>query len=215
MADNTELQEPEKVENSKKKKATGDKQGMSLTTVIILLLSVVVVQAVLFILIYKFVLKTPEGDEHSNGKSKTEKKGEANPMPNKISNIDLQEQEFIAGEENRDFIETDRITTNPLNSAKYVAIKVYLEYRVHPSLMEVLPESDKAEEKLKKEGPYMQKIMANVKAIVIEQVGKMTEPEILGNKEKLRKNIEKSLKELFASKKIFLRDAKFTEFIIT
>jgi flagellar basal body-associated protein FliL len=213
MAELTENQEPEKVESKKKK--SGEKQGMSLTTVIILVLSVVVVQAVLFILIYKFVLKTPENAEDPKNKSKTEKHAKDDPMASgKMSEIDEQEQEFIAGDEHRDYVETDRITTNPLNSSKFVAIRVYLEFRVHPSLFEILTPEDQAEEKLKKDGPYMAKILANTRAIVIEQVGKMTEPEILGNKETLRVNIEKALKELFQKKKIFLREVKFTEFIM-
>lgn len=211
MADNTEVQQPEKSENKKKK--TGEKQGMSLPVVIMIILAVVIVQAVLFILIYKFVLQTPEnsGEEGET----TEQVEEVDPMAMpEMSELDAQEQEFIAGEEDRDFYETERITTNPLNSTKYVVIKLYLEYRAHPTLIENLPDGDKKDDKLNKEGPYMTKIVANTKAIVIEEIGKMSETEILSNKEALKDNISKALKDLFYKKKIFLREVNITEFIV-
>lgn len=211
MADNTELQEPEKSESKKKKPS--EKQGMSLPVVIMIILAVVIVQAVLFILIYKFVLETPDGSTEEG--DKTEKVEEVDPMAMpEMSELDAQEQEFIAGEEDRDYFETERITTNPLNSTKYVVIKLYLEYRAHPSLIENLPDADKADDKVKKDGPYMTKIVANTKAIVIDEIGKMTESDILSNKDQLKENISKALKELFYKKKIFLREVNITEFIV-
>jgi len=186
---------------------------MSLPVVIMIILAVVIVQAVLFVLIYKFVLETPDGSTDEG--EKTEKVEEVDPMAMpEMSELDAQEQQFIAGEEDRDYFETERITTNPLNSTKYVVIKLYLEYRAHPSLIENLPDADIAEEKVKKDGPYMTKIIANTKAIVIDEIGKMTESDILSNKDQLKENISKALKELFYKKKIFLREVNITEFIV-
>jgi hypothetical protein len=42
----------------------------------------------------------------------------------------------------------------------------------------------------------------------------MTESDILSNKDQLKENISKALKELFYKKKIFLREVNITEFIV-
>ena len=213
MAENIESQEPEKVDGKKKK--TGEKQGMSLPVVITLILGVVVAQSIIFILIWKFVLTEPSNSDESDSTS-TEQTDELDPMGSMpdMNNIDAQEQEFLAGEEDRDFYETERITTNPLNSTKYVVMKLSFEYRAHPSLIENLPDSDKANDKLKKDGPYMTKIIAKTKSIVIEEIGKMTETDIQSGRDKLLENIETRLKELYWKKKIFLREVNVTEFIV-
>lgn len=216
MAENQDLQEPEKVD-AKKKKA-GEKTGFSLPVVIFIILGVVVVQAVIFILIYKFVLTEPstEGADTATTEQTSETgdiMGEMGEMPD-MSDINVQEQEFLVGEEDRDFYETERITTNPLNSTKYVVMKLSLEYRVHPSLIEALPASDVSNEKIKTDGAYMTKIIAKTKSIVIQEVGSMSESEIQGNREKLVDNITTKLKELYWKKKIFLREVNITEFIM-
>ncbi len=212
MAENTDLQEPEKGEQKKKK--AGDKQGMSLPVVIVLILAVVVVQAILFILIYKFILVPNAAEE--NGEVKTEQVSEDDPMGEMtdMNDVDSQEQEFLAGEEDRDFYETERITTNPMNSTKYVVMKLSFEYRAHPSLIENLPKDDKADDKVKKDGPYMTKIIAKTKSIVINEIGSMTETEIQSDRDRLIDNIQTKLKELFWKKKIFLREVNITEFIV-
>lgn len=214
MAENTDLQEPEKSEQKKKK--PGEKQGMSLPVVIMLILAVVIVQAVLFILIYKFVLVPNAEEEGVDPKSKTEEVDPNDPMGEMkdMTDIDSQEQEFLAGEEDRDFFETERITTNPKNSTKYVVLKLSFEYRAHPTLIENLPDEDKANDKLKKDGPYMTKIIAKTKSIVIDEIGNLTETEIQSDRPKLMENIESKLKELFWKKKIFLREVNTTEFIV-
>jgi len=190
MAENTDLQEPEKGELKKKK--AGEKQGMSLPVVIMLILAVVIVQAVLFILIYKFILVPNAAEENGDSKAKTEEVDPNDPMGEMkdMTDIDSQEQEFLAGEEDRDFYETERITTNPKNSTKYVVIKLSFEYRAHPTLIENLPDADKANDKLKQDGPYMTKIIAKTKSIVIDEIGKLTETEIQSDVPKLMENIE-------------------------
>lgn len=212
MADNKDLQEPE-ITDAKKKKA-GDKQGFSLPVVIFIILGVVVVQAVIFILIYKFVLVEPTID--GKDEAKTEQTDPDDPMGEMpdMKDINVQEQEFLAADDERDFYETERITTNPLNSTKYIVMKLSLEYRVHPKLLETLPSSDVNNKKLKTDGSYMTKVIAKTKSIVIEEVGSMSESEIQGNRAKLIENITTKLKELYWKKKIFLREVNITEFIM-
>ena len=157
---------------------------------------------------------SPSSDETDS--TNTEQAGELDPMGEMpdMTDVDAQEQEFLAGEEDRDFYETERITTNPLNSTKYVVIKLSFEYRAHPTLIENLPDADKANDKLKKDGPYMTKIIAKTKSIVIEEIGKMTETDIQSSRQKLLENIETRMKELYWKKKIFLRELNVTEFIV-
>lgn len=122
----------------------------------------------------------------------------------------LEEEEYFESEEGVGYTETDRIVTNPKFSTRFAVLKLGLSFR------EKVSEEEKEEEK-PKEGeidPKTQKMQAQIKSIINNMIGSMTEEELQQQRSNLSIIVKEKLTPVFKKNKMFLKDVLIVEFII-
>ncbi|MDC1067866.1 hypothetical protein OAQ99_01765 [Candidatus Kapabacteria bacterium] len=197
MADNLDLQEPEK---PKKKKNSG---SISMPVFVGSLLGMGLLVAVVVIFILQYVIKEP--DAESSGKDGTEQVEES--VENELSELDMDEQAFLEDEKSRRIMELEEILTNPLGSTKFVQISLSLTYRPHQDI--------NAEENLKEESQFYKKIKTKTINTVSGTLRKMDETAIKNiSYEELQEIFIEELKDYYAKNKLFLREIYITKLLL-
>lgn len=191
-------QEPEK---AKKKK----KEGMSLPIMIAIAVGVIIVQVVLIVVVVNFLSPKSESEQIAEKDKKKTESLKKKASEDEFFQEDTEEEDFFAQEKERKYIETDKIITNPKGSSKFVVINLGLEYKFKPDVPETeqTPDSD-----------LMRKVMAKLKALVIQDLGSHTLEEISNQRAEYNTTLRDKLRPIFKESKIFLRNVYIVEFII-
>lgn len=211
-----EIQQPEKP--VKKKKSSG---GLSLPMMIVIGAGtlIVLVGISLFAISYMVnnIIDKKLGAQADSTKvlsPKEEAKIKGKEKEKELDNAykELEEEEYFETEEGVGYIETDRIVTNPKFSTRFAVLKLGLSYRE-----KVNPDEEKEEEEKPKEGevdPAAQKMQAQIKSIINNMIGSMTEEELQQQRSNLAIIVKEKLTPVFKKHKMFLRDVLIVEFIV-
>ena len=105
-------------------------------------------------------------------------------------------------------METGRIITNPKLSEKFAVINLGLSYR------EKVGEEESSEESADAPDAKALKMEAQIKSILNNMIGSMTEEEIQHQRQNLSTIVKEKLTPLFKKNKMFLREVLIVEFII-
>jgi cytoskeletal protein RodZ len=197
MADNLDVQEPEKP----KKKKSGP-SSISMPVFVGSLLGMGILVAVVVIFILQYVIKeSPE-------EAKDEKTEQVEKNPEKeFSEIDLEEQEFLEDEKERKILEFEDITTNPKSSSRYVVASLSLTFRPHPDI---------PEEEIGPDSALMKKVKTKVVNVVTSELRQLSEEEIKTMTfEEIQEKFESKLKDFFLRNNIFLREIYITKFLLS
>lgn len=197
MADNQNLQEPEK---PKKSKGGG---GISMPVFVGGLLGMGIIVAVFMFLMFKFVIN-PAPEVEPEGE-KTEEFDELKEP--ELSEVDQEELEFLRDEKDRKILELAKITTNPKGSTKYVLVSLSIYYRPHPDLTK--------DEDFKEDSPEMMRVKTKTQSTVITFLRSKDEVELLNSTpEDLSLQIKDKLQEFYKENNLFLREVLISEYII-
>lgn len=195
MADNLDMQEPEK---PRKKKSSGT---ISMPVFVGSLLGMGLLVAVVVIFVIQYVIKEPATENKNGEKTEQTEEGEE-----EISELDLEEQEFLEEGKKRKLMEFERITTNPKGSSKYAIISLSITYRPHPGL---------AEEEFSEGSMFLKKIETKTVNIVSGELRKMDEVSIQNiTYEELQERFRALLKDYYRKNKLFLREILITELFV-
>lgn len=192
-----EKQEPQKVKKQ---------GGLNLPLLAGIIGGVIIIQAVLIIVIFQLFVspiyqQLPLANKQETQKEElSEEQEEAEKEAKVLSAED---------EKNLIFIETGRITTNPLASPRFVVINLGLE------LLAKEPEIKKELSQEIEKSLLGKKIMAGTQENINNLIGSLTAEEISNIKrDTLKSMIVEKLKPFFKQNKIRLYDVKLKEFII-
>lgn len=107
------------------------------------------------------------------------------------------------------FIETGRITTNPLNSDQFVVVNLALRFsaRDEKTMKEVLGEGGEA-------AGLPPEIMAPIRSKVNQILGSLTVTELQQRRNNLANEFKDSLKAIFSAHQLILNEVFLQEFII-
>ncbi len=173
--------------------------GMPMPMMIGIGAGVIIVNIIIVVLVIKFLFPSSPEDENMDKAKQEQKKDD-------FDFSEDEESDFFLDEESVKYFETGRIMTNPKDAAEYLAIvDLGLEYRVT---------EDYPMEKLKEDGPLMQKIMARIRGVVTQTLGSKTVPELHNERVLLAEHFLKELRPVFKDQKIFLREVIVKEFLI-
>jgi len=213
-----EVQQPEKP--AKKKKSSG---GLSLPMMIVIGAGtlIVLVGVSLFAINYMVnniidkklgsvsdTTKTHSHEDEANKKLKEHKKELDKTFK------ELEEEEYFETEEGVSYMETDRIVTNPKFSTRFAVIRLGLSYREKVAEGEGEAEGGHEEAKEGEVDHKAQKYQAQIKSIINDMIGTMTEEEIQQQRQNLPIIIKEKLTPVFKKQKKYLRDVLIVEFII-
>ncbi len=207
------VQEPEMPTKKPKKSGGG---GFSTPVWIGIIAGGLVVNIVLIIFAIKLFVVQPVAPASENGsKEHTENVDKGNNSHDGTHEADseedldkLEEENVLNGDENVQFKETGRITTNPKNSTSFVILNLGLEYRERHS------EEDSdggGHGAAAPAGP--DPVMARVKGVINNTIGSMTVEE-LQDRETLRTKLKEEIKKVYKKHHIYLRDVILVEFLI-
>jgi hypothetical protein len=215
MAEEEEIQQPEKP--TKKKKSSG---GLSLPIMIAIGAGtlIVLVGASLFAINYmvnNIIDKKLGAVQADSTQTHTKEDEHAKKEKEKSKEIDetykeLEEEEYFETEEGVEYMETDRIVTNPKFSTRFAVLKLGLSYRIKVND----EEEEKEEEEVEGEDPKVMKMQAQIRNIINNMIGSMTEEELQQNRQNLQIIVKEKLTPIFKKHKMFLRDVLIVEFII-
>lgn len=210
-----EVQQPEKP--AKKKKSSGGGLSLPLMIAIGAVTLIVLVGISLFAINYMVnnIIDKKLGAVSDTTKVLSPKEEAKLKEKEKAKELDktykeLEEEEYFDTEEGVSYIETDRIVTNPKFSTRFAVLKLGLSYR------EKVGEEEKEEEE-KKEGEVDQKSMkmqAQIRNIINNMIGTMTEEELQQQRSSLPIIVKEKLTPVFKAHKMFLKDVLIVEFII-
>lgn len=194
MADNQELQQPEKAKGG----------GISMPVFVGGLLGMALIVAVFMFLMFKFVINPePEVVEDAD---QTEEFDELKEL--ELTDIDQEELEFLRDEKERKMMTLEKITTNPKGSTKYVQMTLALYYRLHPDLSE--------EGEFKEDSPEMMRVKTKTQSTVITFIRSKDEVELLNSTpEALAIQLKEKLKDFYRENNLFLREILISEYIIS
>lgn len=197
MADNQELQQPEKP-----MKAKGG--GISMPVFVGGLLGMAIIVAVFMFLMFKFVIN-PEPEVVED----TEQVDEFGELrQDTLSAEDKAELEFLRNQDERKIINLEKITTNPKGSTKYVQMTLSLYYRPHPDLTK--------DEEFKEDSPEMMRVKIKTQSTVITFIRSKDEVELLNSTpEELALQLKIKLEEFYRENDLFLREILISEYIIS
>ncbi len=204
------VQEPE-MPTKKPKKSGG---GLSTPVWIGIIAGGLIVNVVVIILAIKFFVVQPLPTESEAGsKEHTEKVDKEHSSHDENSDSeesvdDLEEENVLHGDENVQFKETGRITTNPKGSTSFVILNLGLEYREKHSEED---EGGGGHGGGGDAGP--DPVMARVKGVINSTIGSLSIEE-LQDREALRLKLKEEIRKVYKKHKIYLRDVVLVEFLI-
>lgn len=215
MAENEEeVQQPEKP--VKKKKSSGG--GLSLPVMIAIGVGtlVIIVVVILFAISYMVnnIMDQRIGELATDSSGVTQHadkpKEKGNDAREEIEKTwqELEEEEYFGDQKGVKYMETGRIITNPKLSEKFAVINLGLSYR------EKVGEEESSEESADAPDAKALKMEAQIKSILNNMIGSMTEEEIQHQRQNLSTIVKEKLTPLFKKNKMFLREVLIVEFII-
>lgn len=202
------VQEPE-MPKKKPKKSGG---GLSTPVWIAIIAGALIINIVTIILGIKFVVgDSTSAESEAGSKEHTEKVDKEHTDHSEESDEEktydeLEEENVLHGDENVQFIETGRITTNPKGSTSFVILNLGLEYREKHS-----EEGGGGGHGGGDGGP--DPVMARVKGVINSTIGSFTVEE-LQDREALRVKLRDEIRKVYKKHKIYLRDVVLVEFLI-
>jgi len=155
----------------------------------------IVFGALLLLIIATRFIFLPYIIENMGGGKKTEEA----PKETKVENKNLIK-----------FVETGRITTNPLNSDQFVVVNLAMKFsaRDEKVFAELFGEKKEGEASLPNE------IMAPVRSKINQILGSLTVAELQQRRNTLANEFKDSLKSIFAEHQLILNEVYLQEFII-
>jgi len=201
MAENPEQADQGKQEPEKPKKKN---TGMPMSRLLMIIGGILVVNAIAFIVIFRFFL-APADDPNAKDKDKAKKEKVKTDDEEFMDEDEAAEEDFFADESKRLYVETGRITTNPKMSTKFVIINVGMVFR---------PKEEVPPEQIKPDSDLMKKLQAKIKAVIIKEIGNLTVDELQAKRGELDIMLRDKLRPVYKESKIFLREVNLTEFIM-
>jgi hypothetical protein len=206
------VQEPE-MPTKKPKKSGG---GLSTPMWIGVIAGGLILNTVIIILAIRVFVEQPTaavpqegGKEHTEKVDNKHKSSDEHAEEGDEESVDdLEEENVLHGDDNVEFMETGRITTNPKGSTSFVILNLGLEYRKKHTEGE---EGGGGHGGGAPAGP--DPVMARVKGVINNTIGSMT-VEQLQDREALRTKLRDDIRVVYKKHKIYLRDVVLVEFLI-
>ena len=146
------------------------------------------------------------GKEHT-----TDKKSE--DAPHEEETEQGSSSQFVADEEAQ-YFETGRITTNPRQSSNFVVMNLGLFYKLKNTGEEEAPPAEEGAKEKDTFSPFGKKFDGMLRNLVNSQIGSMSIEEMQIPRDSMSKMFLMKLKPLFSQKKTTLKEVAIVEFII-